>query len=195
MDDSQGLAPPRDFGSRQPMTRDRWGQIKELFAEAHALPAEEREAFLARAAADDPALAGEVQSLLAADAEAIGFSATHVSAPADGSGAPDRADAERLVGRSLGHFRIDEFLGAGGMGVVYRAYDSRLERPVALKVVRSRLLDQAARDRLVREARHASALNHPNICTIYEIGDIDESPFIAMEYVDGQTLDAVVATS
>ena len=175
------------------MNRDRWVQLKELFAEAHALPAEEREAFLARVAADDPALAGEVRSLLAADAEAIGFSATHVSAPADGSGSPDRADAERLVGQSLGHFRIDEFLGAGGMGVVYRAYDSQLDRPVALKVVRGGSLDQTARNRLVREARHASALNHPNICTIYEIGDIDESPFIAMEYVDGQTLDAVVA--
>ncbi len=175
------------------MNRVQWIRLKDLFHAARALPPAEREAFLA-CAADDREVQDEVRRLLAADAAAADFTPTLLAAPHGTVQAGVRlSEARRLVGQSLGHFRIEDLLGAGGMGVVYRAYDTRLERPVAVKLMTDSSLDQTARLRVIREARHASALNHPNICTIYEIGDVDDMPFIAMEYVDGQPLDAIVA--
>ena len=94
-----------------------------------------------------------------------------------------------MIGRTLGHYRIESQLGAGGMGVVYRAYDTQLERSVAIKLVGERLLDEpSARDRLLREARTASSLNHPNICTIHEVGEAEGQVYIVMEYVEGRPL-------
>ena len=94
-----------------------------------------------------------------------------------------------MIGKSLGHYRILEKLGAGGMGVVYRAQDTKLKRMVAVKVLGERMpADETARARLQREARTVSALNHPNICTLYDIGRVNGSPFLAMEYLQGQTL-------
>ena len=86
-----------------------------------------------------------------------------------------------MVGRTLGRYQILEKIGAGGMGVVYRARDTQLERSVALKVVGGQVQDEKARARLLREARTASALNHPSICTIYEAGVADGETYIAME--------------
>jgi len=98
-----------------------------------------------------------------------------------------------MVGQTFGQYRIEEKLGAGGMGVVYRARDTRLERPVALKLIGERLVgDETARARLLREARSASALNHPNICTIYEVGEAEGQTYIAMELVEGRPLSALV---
>ena len=179
------------MGNRQPMNRERWMRLKELFHAARELPPAEREPFLAGAA--DRELQDEILSLLSAEAQAAGFTPRPFISPHETGPEVRLAEAQRMVGRSLGHFRIESLLGAGGMGVVYRAHDTRLERPVALKLVSDRSLDENARLHLSREARHASALNHPNICTIYEIGDFDNVPFIAMEYVDGQTLAAVVS--
>jgi eukaryotic-like serine/threonine-protein kinase len=100
-----------------------------------------------------------------------------------------------MIGKQLRHYRVDSKIGEGGMGVVYKGWDTHLDRPVAIKVLAAdAVADPDRRRRFVLEAKSASALNHPNIVTVYDVDNVDGIDFIAMEYVDGQTLDHRIGT-
>ena len=94
-----------------------------------------------------------------------------------------------LVDQTISHYKVISELGRGGMGIVYKAEDTKLERTVALKFLASHLLeDEEGRARFIREAKAAAALDHPNICTVHEIDEIEGEIFIAMAYVEGQSV-------
>ena len=165
---------------------DRWAQVERLYQEAVDLDATEREEFLARACPDDEGLRDEVRSLLGHQPAADDF----LEQPALAEAARSLAREARppLTGRRISGHDVGALIGAGGMGEVYRARDSRLGRDVAFKVLEpSVAADPEYRRRLEREAQSASALNHPNIVTIFTVGE-DEVAFITMELVQGETL-------
>lgn len=169
------------------MKAERYRQIDKLFEEAMERHPGERRAFLDGACAGDEELRKEVESLLKAYEQVGDF----IEDPAMKVAAKAMADlcAPSSIGREIGPYRIFSLLGAGGMGEVYLAEDTRLGRKVALKLLPAEFTKDAEPvSRFEREARAASALNHPNIITIYEIGKLDDTHFMATEYIDGLTL-------
>ena len=178
------------------MTPERWQQIEKLCHEAMLLDSAQRQALLNRACADDAALRGEVESMLAAYDRAGNFleqNAMQLEAEALA-----QETTRALPVQSFSHYRILSRIGAGGMGEVWLARDNNLDRNVALKFLPVQFTSD--KDRLLRftrEARAASALNHPNIITIHEIGEAEtaegKTHFIATEFIEGQTLRQLMA--
>jgi serine/threonine-protein kinase len=174
------------------MNAQRWQQVNDLFHSAVERPPEERAAFLDEACRGEESLCREVKSLLASHERTENF----IESPAfetvpellisDGAGA--------LIGELIGHYLIERLIGVGGMGEVYLARDVQLGRKAALKLLPEHLTaDEAQLSRFKTEARSASALNHPNILTVYEIGTDGKRQFIAMEFIEGVTLRALLA--
>jgi serine/threonine protein kinase/tetratricopeptide (TPR) repeat protein len=169
------------------MTPERWEKIKRLFHAALDYEPTQRATFLAQASVDDEALRNEVASLLASHEQAESFIETPASDLAAELLGTQRSTYE--PDHQIQNYRILGRLGSGGMGEVYLADDTRLKRKVALKLLPPHFTVNPDRvRRFEREARAASALNHPNIVTIYEIGQSDSAHFIATEFVDGKTL-------
>jgi eukaryotic-like serine/threonine-protein kinase len=159
--------------ARKPSDDD-WARVKDLFHDALEREAAERAAFLKASCGDETGVRAEVERLLAAHDEAGGFIEQSPVA---------------IAGRVISHYKIERPIGAGGMGEVYLARDLELGRTVAIKIA---LGDADAQARLKREAQHASQLNHPNICTIHEVGEFEGQPFIVMEFVEGLRLSDVI---
>jgi serine/threonine protein kinase len=165
------------------MTPEHWKQVKDAFQSLVECPPAERAARLDEVCADDAELRRELELLLASDDQARSFlEVPPVKIPQD--------PISPLQGQTIGPYRVVSLLGRGGMGEVYQARDSRLGRTVALKILPANVAgDQERMKRFVLEAKAASALSHPSVATIYDIGEKNGITFIAMEYVEGQTLE------
>jgi serine/threonine protein kinase/Tfp pilus assembly protein PilF len=174
------------------MTPKRWQEINDLFHSAVERTPEDRAAFLEEACHGDESLRREIEAFIALDERAENFIETSAFEVAPELLTND--DAGALVGESIGHYRILSLIGVGGMGEVYLARDELLGRKVALKFLpQSLTADEVQLNRLEYEARTASALNHPNILTVHEIGVDGSRHFIATEFIEGETLRAVLA--
>jgi len=174
------------------MTPERWQQVEEVLQAALDCAPGERAAFLEQSCAGDSQLQAEASSLVFAHDAAVDF----IEEPAMAQDARVILGNHRVrnLGREIGPYKIIDELGSGGMGEVYLAQDSRLDRQVALKVLPAYFVSDDSRlRRFQREARAASALNHPNILTIHEVGEVDGIHFIATEFIDGQTFRELIA--
>src|SRR4026209_1195882 len=165
---------------------DRWNEINRIYDAALEVAEEARPAFLERNCQGDEELRREVESLLAYDKQAQQF----IDRPALQLTAEKLADEPTsLVGRRLGPYQIQVALGAGGMGEVYKARDTRLNRTRAIKVLPRHLLQRSdLRRRFEREARAIASLDHPYICALYDIGREGPTDFLVMQYLEGETL-------
>src|SRR5947199_9491932 len=192
MDHCEGLALPGAERGRSLMKAERWKQVNDLFQSAVERAPGERAAFLDETCHSDEELRREVESLLSSHERATNFIELPAFEVAPELVTNDIAGA--LVGKVIGHYRIESLIGVGGMGEVYLARDERLGRKAALKLLPDSLTtDQTQLSRFKNEARSASALNHPNILTVYEIGAEGNRQFIATEFIEGITVRASLA--
>src|SRR6476469_5495445 len=192
MDHGQGLALSSAEWRRNRMKAERWQQVNDLFHLAAERAPEERAAFLAEVCHGDEGLRREVESLLTSSEQAEHFIESPAYEVTPELLTNDRTGA--LIGEVIGHYRIESLIGVGGMGEVYLARDEQLGRKAALKLLPERLTaDETQLSRFKNEARSASALNHPNILTVYEIGAEGARQFIATEFIAGVTLRASLA--
>jgi len=184
------------------MTGEQWDRVGGIFEEALACPASERASFL-KESCGDPAVRREVASLLKTADEAeelfdqlIPVVREHRRPQKAGWGTRTKNDPLDLEGTEVGRYAVEKHLGGGGMGIVYRARDTELDRPVALKFLPPHLAAHPeAEERFLREAKAAAALDHPNIATIHEIGETEAGRrFIAMAYYEGETLKEKMAS-
>jgi eukaryotic-like serine/threonine-protein kinase len=151
------------------MTPERWELVHRIYQSALEQEPSRRADFLKEACIGDEEMPREVESILA-------------------------HEKQSLIGRQIGSYKILSLLGVGGMGEVYLASDTRLDRKITLKILPAQVASDSDRiRRFIREAKAASALNHPNVATIHEIGEFKGVSFIAMEYVEGQTLAAKIS--
>jgi serine/threonine-protein kinase len=170
----------------------RWPKIEELYFQASHLKPSERAAFLAKACDGDDYVRVQVESLLGFDANVDFMEKPALAVAAELL--PDDPLSD-MIGRNLGHYQIVAKLGSGGMGVVYKARDEHLNRFVAMKFLPESFASDAERlNRFEREARAASALNHPNVITIYDVARVNRTPYILMEFVEGETLRQMVSS-
>src|SRR5262245_34197984 len=171
------------------MKPERWKQIEEIYDAALNLDANRRAPFLDRACDGDEELRQEVASLLASDGQAGSFLAVPAVEIAAKRLAAEASTS--LIGRQIGHYQVLSLLGAGGMGEVYLARDTRLDRKVAVKVLPALFAQNPDRlRRFEQEARATSALNHPNILTIYDTGLHEGAPYLVAELLEGEELRA-----
>jgi serine/threonine protein kinase len=175
------------------MDFERWKQVDSLLQSVLECRPEAREAFLRQACADDGTLEREVRSLLTLEQKAGSFLQTPVMEASEAN--PETFSS--LAGKTVSHYHVIEKLGGGGMGSVWKARDTRLDRYVALKVLHAALRaatksDPERKRRFIQEARAASALNHPNIVTIHDIDQANGVDFIAMEFVSGKALNELI---
>jgi len=183
------------------MDKQRWVQVEELFHAAAQLPSSERDAFVADRCGSDDELRQTLQSLLNVDGEDILAPAERQSwnfeklcCALTQSDSVESTELLLVPGTAVGPYLIEGPLGKGGMGVVYRARDTRLGRPVAIKILSGAIIkDRSGLERFRREARAISALNHPNVCTVYDVGEQEDRPYLVMELMEGQTLKERIA--
>ena len=170
------------------MADENWAKAKEIFVNALRQKPEERQNYIVKTCGDDKTLLAEVESLLASLSSADSFMETPAAKVADVFEAETKTVEK---GKCFGHYEIIRQIGVGGMGEVYLATDKKLDRQVAVKILNEKFASHESNlKRFIQEAKAASALNHPNILVIHEIGESDAAHFIVSEYIKGKTLRA-----
>lgn len=166
------------------MQANRWEEVQTIFDTALRMAPADRDAYLAEACGNDPVLMADVTTMMNIHQRSSGGHRSTVSET------DPVTTTSSLIGKTIGPYRVESRIGVGGMGVVYKAQDARLERFTALKCLPlEHVADEMARERFINEAKAASRLDHPNICGIFDIGELDDGQlYIAMPYYDGSTL-------